>query len=68
MFCAFYPGPDMLLPLPDRFLVPFSGSFVGVLATPSRALHQLPDIGDGVAHLKFAAAHFPDAPQCPDLP
>lgn len=63
----FYPGPHMLLPVPDRLLVPFPGPFIGFLATPSQALHQVPHIGNRIAHTEFAADHCLDALQRPEV-
>ena len=63
----FYPGPHMVEPVLDSGLVPFSGSILGFLATPSQAMHQLPDIGKGIANPERLADHTPDPLQGPHV-
>jgi len=67
--CAvfFYSGPDMLLPVPDRGFVTFPSPFIGLLATPSQALHQFPDIRYRVPDTKLTANDLPNALQGPEV-
>jgi hypothetical protein len=59
----FYSGPDLLLPVPDRGFVTFSGPFIRFLATPPQALHQFPDIRNRVPDTELTANDLPDALQ-----
>jgi hypothetical protein len=57
----------MLLPVPDRSFVTFSGPFIGLLATPPQALHQFPDIRNRVPDTELTANDLPDALQGPEV-
>jgi len=63
----FYSGPDLLLPVPDRGFVTFSGPFIRFLATPPQALHQFPDIRNRVPDTELTANDLPDALQGPQV-
>jgi hypothetical protein len=63
----FYPGPVMLEPSLDRFIISFGGTRLRDLGAPVQFVQQAVEIIGMVRYAKLAFDQPPDAPQGPTL-